>query len=94
LIDIQKCSLIFNRVLNAKTIQEAKNEIKENFVCFSFICTLDSICTILLMRLGYYSELFDVKIMCQSITIAVISNYLSFIMVYPAALSLIYEVSF
>lgn len=45
------------------------------------------------MRLGYYSELFDVKLICQSICVAVTSNYLSFVIVYPAALSLIYEVS-
>jgi hypothetical protein len=92
IIDLKKCSLILNNALEMKSIREAKSNIAQNFALFASNSSLDTFFLILLVALGNLSDSREIKNFSLFSCVLLASNFLIFITIYPALLSLILQV--
>ena len=92
IIDLKKCSLILNNALEMTSIREAKSNIAQNFALFASNSSLDTFFLILLVALGNLSDSREIKNFSLFSCVLLASNFLIFITIYPALLSLILQV--
>ena len=91
MIDLKKCNLILNNALEMKSIKEAKSNIVHNFAYFASNSSLDTFFLILLVALGNLSDSHEIKNFSLFSCMLLSSNFLIFITIYPALLSLILQ---
>ena len=92
IIDLKKCNLILNNALESTTsIKEAKRNIVHNFAQFASSSSLDTIFLILLVALGNLSDSKEIKNLSLFSCMLLGTNFLIFITIYPAFLSLILQ---
>ncbi len=92
IIDLKKCNLILNNALEMTSIREAKSNIAQNFALFASNSSLDTFFLILLVALGNLSDSREIKNFSLFSCVLLASNFLIFITIYPALLSLILQV--
>ena len=91
IIDLKKCNLILNNALEMNNIKEAKRNIIQNIAQFASKSSLDTFFLILLVALGNLSDSREIKNFSSFSCILLTSNFLLFITIYPALLSLILQ---
>ncbi len=84
--------MIVNNALEMNNIKEAKKNIIHNIAQFASNSSLDTFFLILLVALGNLSDSKDIKNFSSFSCILLASNFLLFITIYPALLSLIIQV--
>ena len=89
---MKKCNLILNNALEMTSIREAKSNIAKNFALFASNSSLDTFFLILLVALGNLSDSREIKNFSLFSCMVLTSNFLIFITIYPALLSLILQV--
>jgi hypothetical protein len=92
IIDLKKCNLILNSALEMTSIKEAKKNIVQSIAHFASKSSLDTFFLILLVALGNLSDSQEIKSFSSFSCILLASNFLLFITIYPALLSLILQV--
>jgi hypothetical protein len=90
-IDIKKCNLILNNALEINSIKEAKSNIVQDFASYASKSSLDTFFMILFVALGNLSDSKEIKNFSLFSCMLLASNFLIFITVYPALLSLILQ---
>lgn len=91
MIDIKKCNLILNNALEINSIKEAKSNIVQDFASYASKSSLDTFFMILFVALGNLSDSKEIKNFSLFSCLLLSSNFLIFITVYPALLSLILQ---
>ena len=92
-IDLKKCNLILNNALEISSIKEAKSNIVQDFASYASKSSLDTFFMILFVALGNLSDSKEIKNFSLFSCLLLTSNFLIFITVYPALLSLILQVN-
>ena len=92
MIDLKKCNLILKNALEITSIKEAKTNIVQDFAHCASKSSLDTFFLILFVALGNLSDSKEIKNFSLFSCLLLTSNFLIFITVYPALLSLILQV--
>ncbi|XP_048735547.2 3-hydroxy-3-methylglutaryl-coenzyme A reductase-like [Ostrea edulis] len=92
LIDLSKACALARFALNSKSQEEVQENIAHGMSIHGPVMTLDAICEILVIGVGTLSDVTHLEMMCFYGCLAVLANYLAFIMLYPACLALFLEV--
>lgn len=93
LIDLSKACAMARFALNSKTQEEVQRNIAHGMSIHGPVMTLDAICEVLVIGVGTLSDVTHLEMMCFYGCLAVLANYLAFIMLYPACLALFLEVA-
>ncbi len=91
IIDMKKLNLILIKTLESKTIDEAKHIIIHDFSKLINKSIIDTFVFSLLLTLGNFSEINEIRKLSQFGFFTFISNYFVFLTLYPALLSLIIQ---
>lgn len=93
LVDLSKACELAKYALKSKTQEEVQKNIAEGIAVIGPVITLDSICEALVIGVGTLSGVKQLDSMCCYGCLSVVAHYLSFMIFYPACLSLILEIT-
>ncbi|XP_078313905.1 3-hydroxy-3-methylglutaryl-coenzyme A reductase-like [Crassostrea virginica] len=93
LIDLTKACAMARFALNSKSQEEVQRNIAQGMSIHGPVMTLDAIVEVLVIGVGTLSDVTHLEMMCFYGCLAVLANYLAFIMLYPACLALFLEVA-
>lgn len=93
LVDLSKACALAKYALKSKTQDEVQKNIAEGIAVIGPAITLDSICEVLVIGVGTLSGVKQLDSMCCYGCLSVMAHYLSFMIFYPACLSLILEIT-
>lgn len=93
LIDISKIAALAQFAMSAKSQDEIKNNISRGMGLLGPSITLDTIVETLVIGVGTLSGVRRLETLCYFACLSVLVNYLVFMTLYPACLSLILELS-
>ncbi len=91
MIDLKKCNLILNNALEMASMTEAKSNVVHDFATYASKSSLDTFFMILFVALGNLSDSKEIKNFSLFSCLLLASNFLIFITVYPALISLILQ---
>ncbi|CAG5100769.1 Similar to 3-hydroxy-3-methylglutaryl-coenzyme A reductase (Blattella germanica) [Cotesia congregata] len=93
LIDLNKAGVLAQLALSSRSQEEVRTNIARGMSLLGPTITLDTLVEILLIGIGLLSGVKRLEILCSFACLGIVVNYIVFMTLYPACLSLILELS-